>query len=484
MKKLVLLFTFLAIIVTSNAQTEDKKWNIGLHGGAIQYKGDLGNDFYNFDMAFYGFGGLSVSRYIGTHFDLNLLVTKGVTGFNQPGGYFNKNFTSALVNFRFNMFGPQYALRPYLFVGAGAMLFDKDLDITEAKVDYIAPSFGGGLNFRITPSLMLNLQETFMYSTSDERDGMVGDNNDAYLLHSAGITFNFGHKKDADGDGVSDRHDKCANTPVNVIVDEIGCPVDFDNDGIADYLDECPDFAGSKELKGCPDIDNDGIADKDDRCPTVFGTLAMSGCPDADGDGVTDLDDDCLNTNPAYKVDSRGCPMDNDKDGVMNEDDRCPDLAGIVSLKGCPDTDGDGVADLDDQCPDVKGTIANKGCPEFTKEVMIKITKIANNVFFESGKNVLKASSMFQLDELAKILKQYDKANLIVEGYTDSQGSDASNLILSQKRTDAVKIYLVGKGIQESRITTVGYGEANPIADNKTAIGREKNRRVILRTAY
>jgi len=461
-----------------------KKWNIGLHGGVTQYKGDLGNDFYKTDMAFYGFGGLSVSRYLGKHFDLNLLMTKGVIGYNRPNGQFNLNFTSAILNFRFNILSSDYAVRPFLFVGGGAMLFDKDLDINEKKIDYLAPSFGGGINFRLSPTLNLNLQETFMYSTNDKRDGVEANENDAYLLHTVGITFNLGQKKDADKDGVSDKNDRCANTPLDVAVDNVGCPIDMDNDGLADYLDECPGFAGPKELKGCPDSDSDGIADKDDACPTVAGLTSLKGCPDTDKDGVTDLADKCPDSKPGYVVDASGCAMDNDKDGVLNEDDRCSDIAGPANLKGCPDMDADGVADIDDVCPDVLGTIANKGCPEMTKEIAVKITNIANKVFFESGKDKLKVSSTYQLDELAKILTEYDKANLVVEGYTDSQGSDASNLALSQKRTDAVKIYLVSKGIKESRITTIGYGETNPVADNKTAAGREKNRRVVLKTTY
>ncbi|MDF1547182.1 MAG: OmpA family protein [Bacteroidales bacterium] len=484
MKKLLILITFLAFVTFGNAQTQDKKWNIGFHGGATQYKGDLGNDFYKTDMAFYGFGGISFSTYLGKHIDLNLLVTKGVLGFNRPEGYFNNNFTSALLNFRFNLFSPEFALRPYVFVGAGALLFDKNLEITEKKVDFVAPSFGGGLNIRITPSLMLNLQETFMYSTNDERDGSVGDINDAYLFHSVGLTFNFGQKKDADNDGIADRYDKCADTPKDVAVDQNGCPVDFDNDRIADYLDKCPGFAGTQELNGCPDTDKDGIIDINDDCPDVAGIVALKGCPDSDGDGVTDLKDKCPDTKAGYMVNADGCPEDNDKDGILNQDDRCPELAGPASLNGCPDTDGDGVADIDDRCPEVKGMIENKGCPEITKEVITKIASIANKVFFESGKDVLKASSKFQLDELAKILSEYDKAKLLVEGYTDSQGSDASNLVLSQERTDAVKSYLVSKGISSDRITTIGYGEANPVADNKTAAGREKNRRVALVTTY
>jgi OmpA-OmpF porin, OOP family len=88
------------------------------------------------------------------------------------------------------------------------------------------------------------------------------------------------------------------------------------------------------------------------------------------------------------------------------------------------------------------------------------------------------------LDELALILKKYEMANLVIEGYTDSKGEDAYNMTLSQKRTESVKTYLMGKGLMESRLTATGFGETNPIADNKTTLGRAKNRRVELKTAY
>jgi OmpA-OmpF porin, OOP family len=484
MKKVILIFACIFTIANTNAQTQDRKWSIGLHGGATQYNGDLGNDFYKTNMPFYGFGGLSVSRYLGSHFDISLLATKGTIGYNRDNGNFNSQFTSALLNFRFHILGPNSSVRPYLLVGGGAILFDKNLDITKDKVDYVAPSFGGGINFKLAPSLMLNIQEVFLYTNEDKRDGIINDRNDAYLFHTVGLSFNLGKKKDADNDGVSDRNDKCPNTPVGVKVDKKGCPVDNDNDGVADYLDGCPDVAGSIELKGCPDKDADGIADKDDKCPDVKGSLALNGCPDTDADGVADADDKCPDTKTGYRVDASGCPFDNDKDGVLNEDDACPDLAGTMALKGCPDTDGDGVADNEDKCPTVKGTLTNKGCPEITKEDEVKITKIASKIFFLNNSDKLKVASLVQLDELAMLLKKYEAANLEIGGHADSNGDDAYNMTLSQKRTESVKTYLMGKGIMESRLTAVGYGETVPIADNKTVLGRAKNRRVELKTSY
>jgi OOP family OmpA-OmpF porin len=484
MKKLLFLCTCLAFTFIMDAQTEDRKWNIGISGGATQYNGDLGNDFYKTDMTFYGVGGFSVSRYLGKYFDLNLAANKGTVAYNRADGYFNSEFSSIALNLKINLLNPDYVVRPYVFGGLGVMLFDKKLDVDSKKIDYLLPTAGGGLTFRLSPVVMLNVQETFMFTDGDDRDGVSGGSKDSFLMHTVGLSFNLGEKKDADNDGVSDRNDKCSDTPAGIAVDKNGCPLDKDNDGVADYLDECPEVAGSPALNGCPDRDKDGVADAKDRCPDVAGPVALRGCPDVDNDGVADIDDKCPNTPAGQKVDAAGCPMDNDKDGVVNSEDRCPDAAGPVSLKGCPDTDGDGVPDIDDRCPTVKGNIINKGCPEIAPKDVKKIAAIAGKLFFENASAKLKTSSYVQLNDLVIILNRYDATNLQIEGHTDSNGSDAYNIKLSQERMESVKQYLTSKGIAESRLLALGFGEGKPIATNKTAAGRAKNRRVELKTTY
>jgi outer membrane protein OmpA-like peptidoglycan-associated protein len=253
---------------------------------------------------------------------------------------------------------------------------------------------------------------------------------------------------------------------------------------VADYLDECPLLAGIVALKGCPDSDGDGVADIKDACPEVAGLLNLDGCPDSDGDGVADKDDKCANTKAGYKVDATGCPMDKDGDSVIDEEDDCPDQSGSAVLKGCPDRDGDGIADKNDKCPDVVGIPANNGCPELPKEIITQITKIASKIFFESGSDKLKPSSRTQLDDLADILNKYAEADLIVEGHTDNTGDAEKNVLLSEKRCESVKTYLISKGIDGKRLTTTGYGQTRPLDDNTTAAGRAKNRRVELKTQY
>jgi len=485
MKKLLMLSICLISALATTAQTQDRNWSFGVQGGVIQYNGDLGRDWYQTDKTMYGFGGISVSRYLFEYVDINATFNRGTLGYDSSVTGFKSDFSSASVNLRIKPLGSNYIISPYVFGGIGAILFDNQLNFHKEKIDSALPTAGAGFNIRLSPSLTLNLQETFMFTNNDSRDGVVaGGSKEDFLLHSAGLTYNFGKGKDSDNDGVSDSRDKCPDTPPNVAVDKSGCPVDKDKDGVADYLDSCPDVAGIATLNGCPDKDGDGVSDAEDRCPDVKGTIALKGCPDADGDGVSDLDDKCPNSKAGSKVDASGCPMDNDKDGVTNDVDRCPDVAGIESLMGCPDSDGDGVADIDDRCPTAKGTIENKGCPEIAKQDVVRINYIGSKLFFESGSDKLKVASLSLLDELVKILNKYDAASLAIQGHTDSDGSDDFNQTLSQKRTDSVKKYLSSKGISESRLTATGFGETNPIASNKTSLGKAKNRRVELKTAY
>lgn len=533
--KLLMICMCFTYANSTKAQTIDKKWNIGFHGGWSQYRGDLGNDYYRMDMPFYGVGGLYVSRYLGSHFDVSLLATKGTVGFNRPSGHFRDDFSAATFNFRFNLLGPESFIRPYVFAGGGVMLFDKNLVITEKKVDYIAPSCGAGLNIKMGPSVMLNFQENFLYSGDDNRDHKINNENDAYLFHMVGLTFNFGHKKDEDKDGVADRYDKCSNTPKEIAVNKSGCPFDADMDGVYDYLDKCVDLAGLPSLNGCPDRDNDGVADKDDECPDMKGLIGLSGCPDEDADGIPDYKDNCPNVKGVLAL--NGCP-DRDADGVADNDDNCPDVKGLATFKGCPDSDGDGIEDSKDMCPYNKGTEAtngcpdtdndgihdgidkcpkvagstahsgcpdsdndgvyddldkcvgipgvasNQGCPELKKEVKQLFQKALQGIVFETGKAIIKPVSFPILDAIAKVMKDNTTYRLLIGGHTDNVGEDAMNMTLSQDRATAVANYLIIHGTDPLRITATGYGESVPVDTNDSEKGRARNRRVEFNVEY
>lgn len=264
-------------------------------------------------------------------------------------------------------------------------------------------------------------------------------------------------------------------------------PKDTDKDGIADKQDVCPTVAGPEKTWGCPDKDNDAIADLEDKCPEVPGTVKYKGCPvtDVDSDSINDEEDKCPLQPGIAKY--TGCPVpDSDGDGINDEADMCPQKAGPVEFNGCPiqDSDGDGVNDKEDKCPQNKGLPKNNGCPEVKKEIIEKVNYVASNIFFESKSDKLSSKSYEPLNEVVGILKANPLLDLQIEGYTDNTGSPSYNIILSERRANAVKSYLTSHGIDADRLKAAGYGPNKPIADNKTAEGKAKNRRVELKPVH
>ncbi|MDP4207326.1 MAG: thrombospondin type 3 repeat-containing protein [Bacteroidota bacterium] len=500
MKKVSFILALLCLTSGLFSQTKDKPWALGLYGGKSEYNGDLGWGFFNFNKAYYGFAGLSFSRYINEYWDATLSGTWGRHGyFSDTRNKFQGEMRYADVTMRLKLITREESkLIPYLFAGVGTRYFTGLTAYRYGKkskqtgYDFVIP-FGLGLEYFISKSFSLRYQASLGWTNRDRRDAAVIGGNDWQLQHSLGVVFNFGKSKDSDGDGVSDKMDKCPNTPAGVKVDKNGCPFDSDGDGVPDYLDKCPNTpAGEKvDSNGCSmDSDGDGVPDSMDKCPNTPAGVKVdaNGCPlDSDGDGVADYMDKCPNTPAGVKVDKNGCPLDSDGDGVADYLDKCPDTpAGVkVDKDGCPiDTDGDGVPDYLDKCPTVKGTKENKGCPEVKAEAKKVFERALQGIQFETGKDVIKKTSNSILDDVVNILKQNPEYNLIINGHTDNVGADDKNMTLSENRAQAVKKYLVSKGIAESRLKAKGYGATMPVADNKTAEGRAKNRRVEFKVEF
>jgi outer membrane protein OmpA-like peptidoglycan-associated protein len=325
----------------------------------------------------------------------------------------------ATTALNFKLLSDNYWVTPFVDLGVGGSKYGKHFGA------FIPAGLGLQINI---------VDEAFLIINSQYRIP-VTQNASYHFYHSIGVS------------GIISKRKEPAPKAVEVPVVS-----DRDGDGVVDSLDRCPDVPGLAALQGCPDKDGDGIADIDDKCPDVPGLAKYQGCPIPDTDG----------------------------DGINDEEDKCPNVPGVARYQGCPvpDTDGDGVNDEEDKCPNEAGPASNFGCPVIDIVIVQKVNKAAKNIFFPTASYKLLAKSFKSLKEVAQILKENPTYKINVDGYTDITGNANKNQVLSENRASSVKQYLVGNGVDESRITSEGHGINDPIADNKTAAGRAKNRRV------
>ena len=438
LSKLLVVALLVVGINSIQAQDENNPWQVqfGVNAVDVYPTGDVssfGNEFFNVNDHWNILPSISyvgVSKSVGDGFSIG--ARGSLNKISKLGDVSVDDFSHYALDgtIKYDLIKRTTVIDPFIEIGGGYTWVD---EIGAGTVN------GGlGLNIWFTENLGLTLQSSYKHAFEDY--GVK------HFQHLAGISVKFGGT-DTDGDGIYDKDDACPE--VAGLEAFNGCP-DADGDGIEDSKDACPNEAGSKEMNGCPDADGDGVADKDDACPNEAGLPALAGCPDADGDGVAD------------------------------KDDACPSEAGPAENKGCPwaDKDGDGVFDKDDQCPDVAGTVANAGCPEVTEEVQKQLNDYARTILFDTGKSSIKAESTSVMVDIITILKEYPNAKFTVEGHTDSVGSEKLNQSLSESRALSVKEFLVDKGIEEFRLSAVGYGESKPMATNNTRAGRTQNRRV------
>lgn len=331
---------------------------------------------------------------------------------------------------------PNRLIEPYLTGGYARL----DWRLPGGGQDYNGYELGGGLRLRLAQGdgwrwdLRADAREVFAKNGRPLVKSAVVDDTHNSLLYSAGLQLSLGGRsEDSDGDGVVDEKDRCANTPLGAHVDLEGCPKDGDGDGVWDGLDRCPA------------------------------------------------------TPQGARVDAQGCPQDGDGDRVFDGLDRCPSTAAGVPVDafGCTkDSDGDGVHDGLDRCPDTKlgAAVDAKGCPltKMEREMLDTGMIRLDSIYFQSGKAILKTESYPGLDEVGAILVKWPELKIEVGGHTDAQGSAAFNERLSGERASAVRDYLLRRfsAIQPSQLEARGYGESQSIADNNTAEGRARNRRV------
>ena len=344
-------------------------------------------------------------------------------------------------------FFPDNVFVPYLAAGYSGVKFDGNgiNNSTHGAFDY-----GVGAKYFVTDDIALRGDLRHIIYRYDS-----GTYND--MEYTLGAYFQFGGAKPAMKPVAAEPAPKPAPKPVTPVA-VVAAPADSDRDKVIDAKDKCP---------GTPT----GVA------------VDAQGCPiDSDRDGVADYLDKCLGTAADVTVDNQGCPLDTDNDGIADYLDKCPatPAGATVSANGCPlDTDNDGVADYMDKCPTTPlGTAVDAhGCAvEAAVRFCDKPAVIA--ISFDTNKTDVKAKYYEELDKLGNFLKEYPNSKGTIEGHTDSDGSKQLNQKLSQARAENVRSYIIKKfGIEGSRISAKGYGSAKPVASNKTAAGKAKNRR-------
>jgi outer membrane protein OmpA-like peptidoglycan-associated protein len=457
------------------AQVFDKSVHPGV---ALSYNQKVGN-WLNFSLSY------SIYNRSYNNVGLGLALGNGPVQFyivsdNLLGAIFPQNTKNLHLNFGLNL----------TFAKGGK---DKDKDgIADKKDDCV--DVAGLKELKGCPDKDLD-------GVADKDDACVDDKGLANLKGCP----------DKDGDGIADKEDACAD--VAGTVELKGCP-DKDADGVSDKDDSCPEEKGLVDLKGCPDKDGDKVSDKEDACPDVPGVVALKGCPDKDGDGVDDKADLC--PDKAGVATNNGCPetrlsIIDLNNNVLGSAVRSKD--GTFTFTGVP-FDENMLFRLDGEHVDtiveltvIVGGEARKAVrigSEFpyrfnflksdssklgkaeTEDVAIKLDqkeaevlkKAFNNLEFASNKDIIKESSFTSLDELAGLMAKKPNWRLKISGHTDNKGDNVANLKLSEKRAEAVKKYLVGKGIAADRFKVEWFGSSKPVADNATEAGRQQNRRV------
>ena len=361
--------------------------------------------------------------------------------------------------------------------------------------------FGLGIEIKLSNSVLLDFSGGYNYTFIDDLNfynnqasvNAASKANDGFFDFGIGITFVSGTgKSDPDMDGLTNEEESEVGTnPENPDSDADGLSdgdevhkyksnplaVDTDNDGLSDY-EEAINY---KTKPFNADSDGDGLSDKQEIIEYNTDPLLI----DSDGDKISDSDEILTyHTNPLKEdTDMDGLkdgreinqtltnPLIADSDKDLLTDGEEVNNYGTDPLS--PDTDGGGV---DDKTEIVRGT--NPRNPNDDQVLDISETLILEGITFASGSAEIESSSEETLTKVLNTLIAYPDLHIEIRGHTDSDGTLAKNMTLSQRRADAVREWLIGNGIDPSRITAVGYGPNFPIAPNITPEGKRKNRRI------
>src|SRR3990170_5697058 len=463
-----IIFLLSAFYLPSYGQLNAEGLKVGL-----QFNGLLPfDDFYNYK-------GISDSydfSYLGRGF-FRFDIAKGIQG--EVGGGYGRyqgkdiadDYNVAKAKYSTSIIPIDFRLlislketekwNPYVFIGGGGLHYDLKYYDRPNAFDFQNPQetveeegwtaivpVGVGAKFKLTETVLLELQANFTYSFTENLNvyKTAETPNDAYAGLGIGFTFQSDRgNTDDDMDGLIQKEEKLLGTDPN--------NPDTDGDGLKDGEEV-------NKYKADPlktDTDGDGLGDGDEVMKYKTDPLKA----DTDGDGLKDGDEVLK-----YKTD----PLNPDTDG-----DGLKDGEEVNTYKTDPlkkDTDG---GTVDDGIEVKRGTNPLKADDDVVK---VGVPMVLEGVTFATNKADITPESDQILMQALKTLQTYPEISVEISGHTDNVGSNKSNQKLSQRRAESVKGWLVAKGISADRITAVGYGEESPRVANDTPENKRLNRRI------
>ncbi len=485
MKKLTVLLLIFVLSGISYSQFKDYKVKGGVQYNVISPSGELKANL----SSFFGRGYLAIE--LGKYFDVELgggfMKWKQKDQINGGDKELEVDLIPIDVRLRIEPFAPKMKhVNPYMYIGGGIVnhKLKKQPEYTSYVARYDSTELDGwvgyfpagiGLEIKLSKQVLLDLSVGAATTLSDKVNNLiVGSPKDGWFNYGLGITVTGkGGKTDSDRDGLydEDEEDVYGTDPENP---------DTDGDGLKDGEEVKTYYTDPKN----PDSDGDALTDGDE----VKKYLTKPTNPDTDGDGLRDgAEVTSYMTNPLLQ--------DTDGDGLGDGQE-------VNDFKTDPlktDTDGDTLgdgdeavkyktnplkADTDNGSVD-DGTEVRRGTdPLNPADDVVKEEMEVGQVIILEGINFETNSANITPDSEEKLMKAYNtlinnpKIEVEISGHTDSRGSNSSNQSLSEARANSVKSWLVAKGIDGNRITTVGFGEDKPIAPNDSPENMLKNRRI------